>query len=116
MLHEWSFRIKFMNRALISYKMITSVRFCLSYDRLKLDFSAFKMDNISRRRRIVDTDVVDDVTSTRQKVFTRAVIRFVWHEVIHLKTATSCDELHAWQPVNLYAVDVLLNENMTCSG
>ena len=35
-----------------------SVRFCLSYDPLKWDFITFKMGNISRRKRIVDTDVV----------------------------------------------------------
>ena len=53
----------------------TSVRFCLSYDPLKWDFIAFKMGNSSRRKRIVDTDVVNDVTSTRQSVITPVVIR-----------------------------------------
>ena len=42
--------------------MTTSVRFCFSYDPLKLDFIAFKMDNISSRKRIADTDVGNDVT------------------------------------------------------
>ena len=51
-----------------------SVRFCLSYDPLKWDFVAFKMCNISRRKRIVDMDVVHDVTSMRQSVITRVVI------------------------------------------
>ena len=38
--------------------MTTGVIFCLSYDRLKWDFIAFKMNIISLRKRIVDTDVV----------------------------------------------------------
>ena len=42
----------------ILYKMTTSVRFCLSYDPLKWDSIAFKMNIISTRKRIVDTDVV----------------------------------------------------------
>ena len=46
--------------------MTTSVRFCLSYDPLKLDFIAFKVDDISRRKRIDDTDVVNDFTFTRE--------------------------------------------------
>ena len=33
--------------AYISYEMSTSVRFCLSYDRFKLDFIVFKVDIIS---------------------------------------------------------------------
>ena len=44
------------------YEMTTSVRFCLLYDRLKWDFIASKMNIISRRKHIVDTDVVNDVT------------------------------------------------------
>ena len=59
----------------ISYKMTMSVRFCLSYDSLKLDFIAFKIDNILIRKRIVDTDVVNDVTYSRQSVIIRVVIR-----------------------------------------
>ena len=43
-----------------------SVKFYLSYDPLKWDFIAFKMNNISRRKRIVDMDVVSDVTCMRQ--------------------------------------------------
>ena len=44
---EWSFYIKFMKRACgefhkVHIEMATSVRFCLAYDRLKLDFIAFK--------------------------------------------------------------------------
>ena len=56
-----------------SYEMTTSVRFCLSYDPLQLDFNAFTMDSIFQD----DTDVVNDVTSTRQSVITRVVIRFL---------------------------------------
>ena len=41
----------------ISYKMTMGLKFFLSYGLLKLDFIAFKMGNISRRERIVDTDV-----------------------------------------------------------
>ena len=61
----------------ISCEMTTSVRFCLSYDPLKLDFIALKMSFISIRKCIVDTDVVNDVTCTRQSVITRVVIRFL---------------------------------------
>ena len=55
----------------------TSVRFCLSYIYypLKWDFIAFKMNIVSIRKRIVDTDVVSDSTFTRQSVITRKVIR-----------------------------------------
>ena len=56
--------------------MTTSVRLCLSYDPLKPDFIAFKISFISISKCIVDTDVVNDVTCTRQSVITRVVIRF----------------------------------------
>ena len=46
----------------ISYEMTMSVSFCVSYDLLIWDFIAFKMNIISMRERIVDTDVVNDVT------------------------------------------------------
>ena len=49
--------------------MTTNARFFLSCDPLKLDFVAFE-------KVIVDTDVVNDVTSSRQSVITRVVIRF----------------------------------------
>ena len=39
------------------------------------------MDNISSRKRIADMDVVNDVTSTRQSVITRVVIRFLGHDL-----------------------------------
>ena len=57
--------------------MTTSVRFCLSYDRLKWGFIAFKMNIISPWKHIVNTDVVNDVTHSRQSVITRVVIRFL---------------------------------------
>ena len=73
-----SYEIYEMSRTLvvISYEMTTNVRFCLSYDPLKLDFIALEMENISRRKRIVDTDAVNDVTSTRQSIITHVVIQF----------------------------------------
>ena len=77
-------RIEDLTRVVISYEMYeTSVRFCLSYDHLKWDFIAFKMNIISLRKRIVDTDVVNDVMHARQSVITRVVIRFLRHDVIH---------------------------------
>ena len=36
-------------------KMTTSVRFCLSYDPLKRNFTALKIQIITMRKRIVDT-------------------------------------------------------------
>ena len=57
--------------------MTMSVRFCLSYDPLKWDFVAFKMNITSLRKRIVDMDLVNDVTCTRQSVTKRVVIRFL---------------------------------------
>ena len=71
-LHEWSFR----RVSYISYEMITSVRFCLSYEPIKYDFITFKTNNISIRKHIVDMDVVNDVTFSRQSVITRMVICF----------------------------------------
>ena len=56
--------------------MTTSVRLYLSYDPLKCEFGAFKINIISTRKRMVDADVVNDVTCTRQSVITRVVIRF----------------------------------------
>ena len=44
------------------YEMTTSVRFCLSYDSFKWYFIALTMIIISTRKRIVDTDVVNNVT------------------------------------------------------
>ena len=56
--------------------MTLSVRFCLSYDPLNWDFIALKMGNISRRKRIVDTNIVSDVTSMCQSVITRFSYNF----------------------------------------
>ena len=52
----------------MSYEMTTSVRFCLSYDPLRWNFIALKMNRISKSKRIADTDVVTDVTCMRQSV------------------------------------------------
>ena len=41
--------------------MTTRVRVCLSYEPLKWDFIAYKMNIISLRKCIVDMDVVNDV-------------------------------------------------------
>ena len=49
----------------------------LSYDTLERNFIAFKMNTMSIRKRIVDTDVADDVTCTCQYVFIRVIIRFL---------------------------------------
>ena len=46
----------------ISYKLTTSVRFCLSYDHLNGFFMACKMKIISISKHIVDMDVVNDIT------------------------------------------------------
>ena len=76
-----SFHMEFMKEPsasfIISYEMATSVRFCLSYDPLKRILSRSKMNIISIRKRMVDTDVVNDVTCTHQSVITRVVIRFL---------------------------------------
>ena len=48
--------------------MTTSVRFCLSFDPLKWDFIALKINIISKGKRSVDSCVVNDVTRTRQSV------------------------------------------------
>ena len=61
----------------ISYKMATSVRFSLLYDNLKWDFIAIKMNIISIRKRIADTDVVNDVMRSRQSVITHVIIRLL---------------------------------------
>ena len=42
---------------------------------LKWDFIAFKMNIISMRKRVVNTDVVNEVICTRQNVFKCVVIR-----------------------------------------
>ena len=69
--------------------MTTSVRFCLSYDTLEQNFITFKMNTISIRKRIADTDIVNDVTCMRQSVITRVVIWFLWHDIINWITAMS---------------------------
>ena len=55
------------------------------------------MNNISKRKRIVDMDVVNYVTSSRDIATTlRVVICFLWHDVILWITATSCDKMNRW--------------------
>ena len=58
----------------ISYKVTTYERFCFSYDPLKWDFIAFKMNIILKRKCIVDSDVINDVTYMRQSVITCVII------------------------------------------
>ena len=48
----------------MSYEMTTSVRFCLSYDPLNGILLPSKMSIFPARKRIVDTDIVSDVTCT----------------------------------------------------
>ena len=48
----------------------------------KMTFIAFKVNIISIGKRIVDTDVVSDVTYTPQSVITRVVIWFIWHDMM----------------------------------
>ena len=78
----WYKFIEDLTRVVISYKITTSVRFCLSYDPLKRDFIAFKVTIISIRKRI---------TCSCQSVITLVAIRCLWHDVIHWKTAMSSD-------------------------
>ena len=52
-----------------------SVRFCLSYDPLKWDFMAFKMNIISIRKYIADTDVVNDVTFLHRSFIPYVILR-----------------------------------------
>ena len=63
--------------SIIPYEITTSARFCLSYDSLKLDFIAFKKEHYFIRKRIVDTDVDNDVARSRQSVITRVLMRFL---------------------------------------
>ena len=79
----------------ISYEITRSVRFSISYDRSKWGFIVIKMNIIAKRKRIVDTDVVNDVTSTRQSVITRVAMRHLWHDVIHCITVTPYDNQSA---------------------
>ena len=67
----------------ISYEMITSVRFFLSYDPLKWDFIAFKMSIISIRKCIVDIDVVNYTVCMRLSVITRVAIQPLRHNLTH---------------------------------
>ena len=52
----------------ISYEITTSVRFCLSCDISEWDFIDYEMNIISKGKRIIDMEVVNDVTCTSQKL------------------------------------------------
>ena len=69
--------MKFIKRAFGEFHKFHMKRFRLSFDPLKWDFIAFKMNNVSKRKRIVDMDVADDVMCSCQCVITRVVIRFL---------------------------------------
>ena len=56
-------------------------------------FIVFKMENISRRKRIVDTDIVSDITSMHQSIITHVDMCCLWHNIIHWITATTYDKL-----------------------
>ena len=51
-----------------------------------MGFYRVQNDHYFNKKRIVDMDVVNDVTSTRQNVSTRMVIRFLIHVQSHYKT------------------------------
>ena len=57
--------------------MTTSERFCLSYDPLKMELYRLQNDHYFNKKRTLDTDVVNDVTSMRQSDMTRVVIRIL---------------------------------------
>ena len=48
----------------------------------KMGFYHLQNGQYVKKKRIVDTDVVNDVTYSRQSVITREVIRFLWYDVI----------------------------------
>ena len=55
----------------------------------QMGFYRLQNDHYFKKKRTVDMNVVNDVTSTRQSLITRVVIRFSWHDWI---IATSCDK------------------------
>ena len=64
------FKIEDLTRLVFSYEIYekepsTSVRFCVSYDPWKSDFVSYKMNSISIRKSIIDTDVVNNINDTR---------------------------------------------------
>ena len=59
-----------------------------------MGFYRLQNDHYFYKKRIVDTDVVNYVTSTRQSVITRVGIWFLLHDVIHWITVTSYDKTH----------------------
>ena len=98
--------------------MTTSERF--PYDPLKWDFIAFKVNSISVRKCIVDTDVVNDDTCTRQCVITRVVLRLLWHDVITIildKLSHTIQSLDGRTAPRTAAMDTLrLGSEGTSSG
>ena len=57
--------------------MTSSVRHCLSYD-FKMELNQLQNEYYNlKTKRIVDMDVVNDVTCPRQSVIIRVVIRFL---------------------------------------
>ena len=52
-------------RACMRVRVTTSLRFCLPYYPIKRDFISFKLDIISIGKRIIDIEIVNDVTDAR---------------------------------------------------
>ena len=71
--------MKFMKRAPSEFHKfhMKSPRVKDSVYHMKWDLIAYKINIISARKHVVDTDVVNDVTSSRQSVTTRVVMRFL---------------------------------------
>ena len=70
--------MKLAEASFINFREITTrVRFYFSYYSLKSDFISFKMYSFSKRKRMVDTDVVNYVTCTYQSVISHVVVRFL---------------------------------------
>ena len=62
----------------------------------EMRFYRLQIEHYLNKKRIVDTDVVSDVASSRQSVITRVAICFLWHDFIYWITATSNDKkIHA---------------------
>ena len=65
----------------ILYEMTTSVRVCLSYDALKMGFCCLQNEYYFNTKHYVDTNVVNDVTSTRQNVITRVLWSYDFYDM-----------------------------------
>ena len=57
-----------------------------------MGFYRLQNEHYFNEERIVDTDVVNDFTCSRQSVITRVVILYLLHDVIHRITVTSYDK------------------------